>query len=373
MLRRGSAVVIVGLLVSQAGCRVVVYDNPPPRQVVVVREAPPPPPPATEIVITQNDEVHYVVYREYFGCAEAEIHVIPYYRRYYAATDDDIYFVMFVARRSGVPFDVCYRRYYYECGRSYDRLVVAYNVPRSHFFCSAAVGVSSYPTAYQRTYVAYHQNNLSSITIQNHEYIALVHMKVAVEYQGHPPATYFAHVHAAGGNTGHVIVQNRDTCGKGGVTVTGARVTPVAPRPWTMPPAQKQEWHEQHKAAVVKNETRFTEVHKDPVQRVQAQPPKPTPAPGAARGADKQDRSRATTPGAAAGPDKQDRRRPAASDPGSKSPQPAGSGERGRQPAKIKEPAKGKPAPSATRDHEKHKGEEEKKKSNKEKEKDKEK
>jgi len=224
-----------------------------------------------EVVVTQDDEVHYVVYREYFGCSDAEIYAYPHYRRYYSISDDDIYFITFVARRQNIAFDVCFHSYYYDCGRNYDRLVVTYNMPRATFFCSVGVGVTTYPPVYQRTYVAYQQNNVASITIQNNEYVALVHMKVGVEYQGHPPDRYFAQVNANGGNTGKVIVSNRESCGRGGVTATGAKVTVTAQRPWTMPPAQKQAWHDEHKAAVVKHETAFKEVHKEQVQKVQAQ------------------------------------------------------------------------------------------------------
>jgi len=276
MIARCSARVLAGVALSVlAGCTVYVHENPPPRRVVVVEERPapppPPPPPPAEIVITESDEVHYVVYREYFGCSDVEVYAYPQYRRYYAVTDDDLYFITFVARRRGIAFDVCFRSYYYDCGRNYDRLVVTYNVPRSAFFCSAGVGVTAYPPVYHRTYAAYQQGNVSTITIQNNEYVALVHMKVAVEYQGHPPATYFAQVNAHGGNTGQVIVANRESCGKGGVTATGAKVTTAAPRPWTMPPQQKQAWHEEHKAQVVKHEDNFKEVHKEQVTRVQAQ------------------------------------------------------------------------------------------------------
>ncbi|HEV3026270.1 MAG TPA: hypothetical protein VG457_01780, partial [Planctomycetota bacterium] len=239
---------------------------------------PPPPPPATEIVITEDDEVHYVVYREYFGCSETEIYAYPHYRRYYAVSDDDLYFITFVARRRGIAFDVCFRSYYYDCGRNYDRLVVTYNVPRSSFFCSVNVGVNAYPPVYQRTYVAYQQNNVTNITIQNNEYVALVHMKVGVEYQGHPPATFFAQVNANGGNTGKVIVANRESCGKGGVSATGAKVTVTAQHPWTMPPEKKEAWHEEHKAQVVKHEDTFKQVHQDQVKRVQTQPAQKTAA-----------------------------------------------------------------------------------------------
>lgn len=276
-----------------AGCTVYVRDYPPPRRVVYVEERPlppppPPPPPAPAIVVTEDDEVHDVVYREYFGCSDAEIYAYPQYRRYYAVTDDDLYFITFVARQQNIAFDVCFHSYYYDCGRNYDRLVVAYNVPRASFFCSVGVGVAAYPPVYQRTYVAYQENNVASISIQNHEYVALVHMKVGVEYQGHPPATFFAQVNANGGNTGRVIVANRESCGQGGLTATGAKVTVTAQRPWTMPPEQKQAWHQQQQAQITTHASAWKDTHKDQVVKVQAREKsqaqngqKPGAAPGA--------------------------------------------------------------------------------------------
>src|ERR1041384_757782 len=225
------SVTVVGAL---AGC-VVYRDDPPPRRVVYYEPAPAP---AATVVVTQDDEVHYVVYREYFGCTDVEISYMPHYIRFYGCSYDDLYFCWFVSRRCGLAFDVCWRTYWYDCGRSCDRVVVWYNVPRTSFFVAVGAGVS-YPPAYHNTYVWYNSGARASVTFTNTEYVALVHMKVGCEYQGHPPATYFAHVQANNGNTGRVIVQNRDSCGRGGKSVTGAPVATTAPRPWTMPPQQK--------------------------------------------------------------------------------------------------------------------------------------
>ncbi|HLY72686.1 MAG TPA: hypothetical protein VKU80_01090, partial [Planctomycetota bacterium] len=139
----------VGLLSSCLGCVVYVYD-PPPRRVYVSDG----PRPGGDIALTPDDEVHDVVYREYFGYSDDVIAVFPYYRRYYGLTYDDIYFISYVGCYRGIAFDACFRNYYYTCGRSYDQLVVSYNVPRSAFFCSVNVGVATYPPVYQRTYVA---------------------------------------------------------------------------------------------------------------------------------------------------------------------------------------------------------------------------
>ena len=130
------------------GC-IVVHDNPPPRRVVYTSS--PPPPAATTTVVVEEDEVHYVVYREYFGCTEEEIYYVPHYRRYYSCTDDEIYFCFFISRLCGLTFEACWRSYYYDCGRSCDRLVVFYRVPRQHFFVAVGAGVS-YPPVYQRSY-----------------------------------------------------------------------------------------------------------------------------------------------------------------------------------------------------------------------------
>ena len=109
---------------------------------------------ATVVVAPEVEEVDYVVYREYFGCTEAEIGYFPHYRRYYGLTDDDIYFIYFTARLSGVSFDVCFHSYYYDCDRNYDRLVVYYHVPRERYFVAIGSGVSP-PPMYTRTYASY--------------------------------------------------------------------------------------------------------------------------------------------------------------------------------------------------------------------------
>jgi hypothetical protein len=240
----------------------------------------------------EEAEVNYVVYREYYGCTDEEIYLLPHYRHYYALTDDDIYFLYFVSRRSNVSFDVCFHSYYYDCGRNYDRLVVTYNVPRDHFFVSVGVGVTSYPPVYQRTYASYHSGTYASVTYTNAEYGALVRMRVACDYQGHPPATYFARVQATG-SPSRVIVESRDQCGRGGHSATGGAVAAGAPRPWTMPPQQKQQWHDQHRENTAKAEAGFQQRHPEQVQKVQAkekaaaakQPAKPGdhPTAGAAR------------------------------------------------------------------------------------------
>jgi hypothetical protein len=278
------------LLAAGAGC-IVVYDDPPPRRRAVYRERvdSPPASPVESAAPTEESsevvEVHDVVYREYYGCTDEEIVLLPHYRRYYSLSDDDIYFIYFVARRSNVSFDVCFHSYYYDCGRNYDRLVVAYNVPREHFFVSVGVGVTTYPPVYQRTYACYRSGTY--VSFSNTEYVALVHMRVACDYQGHPPATYFARVQATG-STSRVIVESRDQCGRGGRTAVGAQVTVKATRAWNLPPQQKQQWHEQHRESAVKAEGTFRDHHTEQVQKVQAREkaaPAKTPAQdGAQRG-----------------------------------------------------------------------------------------
>src|SRR5947207_2037093 len=55
------------------GC-IAYYDEPP-------RHYAPAPAETTVTVSPEAEEVHYVVYREYFGCSEAEIAYFPHYRR----------------------------------------------------------------------------------------------------------------------------------------------------------------------------------------------------------------------------------------------------------------------------------------------------
>jgi hypothetical protein len=264
-------VVLTLLAVTGPSC-VVVYEDPPPRRRVVVYHEVPPPAPAPAVVVQESPEeieVNDVVYREYYGCTDEEIYLLPHYRHYYALTDDDIYFIYFCARRSNVSFDVCFHSYYYDCGRSYDRLVVTYNVPREHFFVAVGAGVTTYPPVYQRPYACYHSGTYASVTFTNTEYVGLVRMRVACDYQGHPPATYFARVQATG-SPSRVIVESRDQCGRGGQTATGASVSVHATRAWTLPPQQKQQWHEQQRQNTATAQAGFQQRHPEQVQKVQA-------------------------------------------------------------------------------------------------------
>jgi hypothetical protein len=324
------------LLAAALGGCIVVHDEP--RHVYRAPPPPPPaPPPATTVVWTEEEEVHYVVYREYFGCTEEEVAFIPHYRRYYACTDDEIYFCWFVSRRCGLSFDVCWRSYYYDCGRSCDRLVVYYRAPREQFFVAVGPGVA-YPPVYQRSYACYHSGNYASVTFTNQEYVALVHMKVGVEYQGHTSTTYFTRVNECGGNTSRVVVQSRDSCGRGGTTVTGVAVQKTAPRPWTMPPQQKQTWQQSHQAQVTRSETSFKEVHKEQVQKAQPQAQQRPAAGGAPERRDDRNPGRAPAQGGNPNP-------------------PAGKG--GEAEHNPKAPAKGPdqpPPPKSPRDDEKPKG-----------------
>jgi len=129
--------------------------------------------------------------------------------------------------------------------------------------------VTTYPPVYQRTYASYNNGTYASVTFTNREYVALVQMRVACDYQGHPPATYFARVQATG-SPSRVIVESRDQCGHGGHTATGAAVSVHATRAWTLPPQQKQQWHEQQRQNSATAQAGFQQRHPEQVQKVQA-------------------------------------------------------------------------------------------------------
>ena len=222
-------------------------------------------------VAPEVEEVNYVVYREYFGCTEAEIAYFPHYRRYYGLNDDDIYFIYYTSRLSNVSFEVCFHSYYYDCGRNYDRLVVYYHVPRERYFVAIGAEVSP-PSMYARTYASYRSGSTASLTFTNQEYVALVHLKVGVEYQGHPPASYFARVQATG-STSRAIVESRDQSGRGGRTAAGTKITETAPRPWSMPPQQKEQWHQERQASAARTAVTFKEAHKEQVTKVEKKQP----------------------------------------------------------------------------------------------------
>jgi hypothetical protein len=264
-LGSSTGIALLAFFSTLAGC-IVVYEDPPPRRVLVVRESPPPPPLAPPQVVWEDEEVHTVVYREYFGATDAEIVLIPHYRRYYYWTDDDIYFLWFVSRRANVSFEVCCNTYYRSCGGDYNRLIVSYNVPQAGFFVAVNAG-SSYPSVYARTYACY-QSNTYNVSFTHEEYHALVSMKVGVEYQGQAPATFMSKVQA-GTPPYKVVIQSKESCGKGGMTATGASVQATAPRPWALPPAQRQQWQKDHQSKVAQSEVAFKNEHREQVQRMQ--------------------------------------------------------------------------------------------------------
>jgi len=53
------------------------------------------------------------------------------------------------------------------------------------------------------------------------------------------------------------------------------------PRPWTMPPQRKQQWHQERQASAARTEVPFKQVHKEQVTKVEKQQPaasqKPAP------------------------------------------------------------------------------------------------
>jgi hypothetical protein len=299
------------LLPLLAGCYVVQDETP--RQYSSPQQYEPTSPEETTVVVEPEvEEVNYVVYREYFGSTEQEIAYFPHYRRYYGLTDDDIYFIYFTSRQCNVSFDVCFHSYYYDCGRNYDRLVVYYHVPRERYFVAIGAGVSP-PSMYARTYGSYRSGTTASMTFTNQEYVALVHMKVGVEYQGHPPATFFARVQATG-STSRVIVESRDQSGRGGHNAAGAKIAATAPRPWTMPPQQKQQWHQERQASAAKTEVTFKEVHKEQVTKVEKQQPAAQPKP-AQRGVEHKPAPGNPPPAAQGQPGPSDPKRPHAQEP----------------------------------------------------------
>jgi hypothetical protein len=256
-------VILMGLAAAIGGC-VVYYDPPPRRRVVVYHRDPLPPPVVDTEIVWDDEEVNGVVYREYFGASDEEVVLIPHYRRYYGYSDDDIYFLWFMSCQAHVSFEVCCNTYYHQCYGDYNRLVVMYNVPRASFFVAVGPGIA-YPPVYARTYACY-QTNTYNVTFTHEEYHALVSMKVGVEYQGHAPAAFVAKVQA-GTPPGRVVVESKDRCGAGGHTVSGGAVQKTAPRPWTMPPAQRQAWQHSQQAKVTRNEASFKASHPEQVER----------------------------------------------------------------------------------------------------------
>ncbi len=256
------------LLLLLAGCNqgtVHVTESTPERHVVVEERHPAP---AIEVVVdVEEDDVSYVVYREYYECSDEEITFIPYYRRYYLLDDCDLFFLFHVARHTHRPIDIVIRSYYYDCGRDYDRLIVTYRVDRSIFFVN--LPGSYHPDGhFDRPYRLYREHGMERARFTNVEFRALVSLKIGVEYQGVRPEQVVERIREQPSAPHRAILRSRESLGSGGRNVQGNAVTVKAPRPWTMPEKEKQNLRQDRRQKAVVREKEFEGKHGQRVEEV---------------------------------------------------------------------------------------------------------
>jgi hypothetical protein len=279
---RAALGLVLAALLCLAACgdrTVVVYQPAPAPQTTTVQPAPaatyyqppPPPPPQQQqtVVIEQqwnDEETNTVIYREYYGCSEDEIYVMPHYRRYYQVDNDDLFFVCFMARHAHVSFDVAFNQWYFGCGRDCNRMVLYYHVDPGVFFVYAPPGYA-YPAIYARPYACYHNQQLAGASFSNGEYHALISLRIGVEYQGCTTDVFFRNT-ATYGSPSRVVYYNRERCGMGGHGCAGMSIR-VGVRPWTLSARDHAAWRQENANRREAHEAPFREQHREELVRVQ--------------------------------------------------------------------------------------------------------
>jgi hypothetical protein len=281
MLRFRTWLLAAPLVPLLAGCHtgtVTVTESHPQARVVVVADRDPEPD-LDVVVDVQEDDVSFVVYREYYGCSEEEIRFIPYYRRYYRVDDCDLFFLFHVARHMHRPIDFVIRSYYYDCDRDYDRLIVTWHVDRTIFFVD--LPGSYHPGGeYDRPYRLYREHSVASARFSNTEFRVLVSLKIGVEYQGVRAEQFVERVREHPASPQRAVLRSHESLGSKGRNVEGRSVSVQAPRPWTMPEQEGKKYRQERKREAEGGQKAFQEKHGQRVnearkgQEKQERPPK---------------------------------------------------------------------------------------------------
>jgi hypothetical protein len=297
MLRFRSCLFVAPLFPLLAGCHdttVTVTESRPAAPVVVEDRRPEP---DLDIVVdADEDDVSFVVYREYYDCTEEEIAFIPYYRRYYRVDDCDLFFLFQVARHTHRPIDIVIRSYYYDCDRDYDRLIVTYRVDRAIFFVELP-GSYNPGGEFDRPYRLYREHGMASARFTNTEFRALVSLKVGVEYQGVRAEQFVDRVRENPAAPQRAILRSHESAGNNGRNVEGRKISSRAPRPWTMPEREKQDLRQERRQKSVGREKAFEEQHGQRVKEIRNTEGKPGERPkGVERERDPKDVERERDP-----------------------------------------------------------------------------
>lgn len=214
-----------------------------------------PPPGHVQHSVWDEDEVHYVIFREYFGCSDRDVWRLTVYRRLYSLDAADLFFLMFVARHASVSFEAAFDAWWNACLRDHHRLVLLYRLSPTIFFVPIPANVTC-PPPYGRAYGYWRNRTLGAATLSAEDYRGLIVMKVACDYYGHAPGRFFERVRAVGAPI-NVVYADHSNAGRGGKDARGQSVAAHAPRPWEMDKGRRDAWKRQAEEGSRKEKEEF--------------------------------------------------------------------------------------------------------------------
>lgn len=246
------ALIVTLLALPLLGCIMVVED----RQ----------PEPAPQYMAVDDDEVRFVIYREYYGCGHAEIAYMRHYRLYYGYDDCDLWFLLFLSRHLHLDFHIVIRRYE-ACGRRMHILVRDSGCDPDIFFVRV-VDVDRCPPPYGRAYGYWKKRQLHAIELSNDEYRALIDLRIGVDFYGHSPEIFFARIRTNEMPCRVLYREYRDA-GKGGRDCSN-KVIVKGERPWELPRERREAWKREAKEREEKAHEKFKDEHAEKVREHRA-------------------------------------------------------------------------------------------------------
>lgn len=241
-------------LLAAAGSGCVIYaDDPPARRIVVYEDYP--------YGAWDDQEVVYVVCRDYFGLSHAEVLLLFGYQRYYFLDPIDLFFVLCVSRWTSVDFRIVFRTWRTDCGRSHHRLVLRYLGSPERFLAGRP-----WPDRVPPPYAALRTESPGEAGFTANEYRALVALRIGSDYYGYAPERFFARIEEVG-SPHRVLFADRDRAGSGERNAAGERLTPQTTKPWTMPPAARDAWRQELSGRRTFSDPAFRREHADQVER----------------------------------------------------------------------------------------------------------
>lgn len=247
--------------------------------------ASPEPPGHVQHMAWDEDEVHYVIFREYFGCAEREVWRLTAFRRFYSLDAADLLFLVFVSRHVSVSFEVVFDAWWNACRRDHHRLVTLYRLSPAIFFVPIP-GTVACPPPYGRAYGYWRNRTFGSAILTPDEYRALVAMKVACDYYGHAPERFFDRVRAAG-TPMRVVYEDHRSAGRGGKDARGRSVAAQEARPWEMDKGRRDAWKRQAEEGEREEAKEFGKRSGAPSKSPEGGPPEDEKGKGKGKGRDR--------------------------------------------------------------------------------------